>query len=213
MIKAEFRYSQSGYYGIVGKDKVGKVWLDFFKKTDLSRVVHKGNTSVCACLLTHKRNERAFLVDINLKEDVFFNTPDWEYLNSALIIYLGPIYQNKHDPLALLNQFLNKVKGPKIFFSPSLMYVKLGLKRLKPVLKNIDVLFVNRAEIESLTNLDPNNGSKFLRELGPKIVVCTLGSEGVLVTTTKEQFHLKAQVIKTVVDPTGAGDTFAAGFT
>src|SRR5258708_31004457 len=30
----------TGYYGIVGKDKVGKVWLDFFKKKDLSRALH-----------------------------------------------------------------------------------------------------------------------------------------------------------------------------
>jgi len=63
-----------------------------------------------------------------------------------------------------------------------------------------------------LTHQNPKSGSKKLLKYGPKIVVCTLAEKGALVTTSNDQFHSPRVDVAKIIDTTGAGDAFAAGF-
>ena len=108
---------------------------------------------------------------------------------------------------------VNKIHRPELAFTPSTTYVNYGLERLKPILNKTYVVFLNRKELELLVKSDDiRKGSKEVLKYGPKIVVCTLGSKGSVVITDKEYFEVKSIKIKKIVDSTGAGDTFAAGF-
>ena len=77
----------------------------------------------------------------------------------------------------------------------------------------VDCLIVNDSEIKQLTD-EPNlvRAAQKALELGPKVVVAKQGEYGASMFTADGVFALPAYPTGDVVDPTGAGDTFAGGF-
>ena len=70
----------------------------------------------------------------------------------------------------------------------------------------------NSIELEQLTGeKDPKKGAAFLLKKGVKIVAVKMGADGCYVTDGKEEHHIKPFKVQ-VVDTTGAGDAFCAGF-
>lgn len=88
----------------------------------------------------------------------------------------------------------------------------IGAQTFLDTIAGTDVLLPNRAEAEALTGEDdPRLAAEALLEIVPAVVI-TLGGEGVFVAERGERgVHLPAPRVR-VVDPTGAGDAFAAGF-
>jgi sugar/nucleoside kinase (ribokinase family) len=77
----------------------------------------------------------------------------------------------------------------------------------------VDCLMLNDAELRELTN-EPNlvRAARQVREWGPSVVVAKQGEYGAAMITDEGFFGLPAFPLETVVDPTGAGDSFAGGF-
>lgn len=200
------------YYGLVGKDKEGGYFLNNLRGVDKSHLIGGGKMSRCACLLSNNRRSRTFLSEVNTKDNDFFKNIDFAFLNTARFIHVAPFLLGSKKSLKKLESIFKKLNKPLISFSPSILYINYGLKLLKPLLKKTYILFLNEHELRKLTGKNAKNGSKYLLSYGPKIVVCTMGKKGVLVTTTKEQMFKKGGKIKKVIDTTGAGDSFAAGF-
>lgn len=80
---------------------------------------------------------------------------------------------------------------------------------LKDVLKISDILFGNHHEIDRILQKLQIN-IKELRELGPRIIVKTMGKNGSIIYGDRK-IKIKAKLTKTI-DPTGAGDSYRAGF-
>src|SRR5437867_1833875 len=81
------------------------------------------------------------------------------------------------------------------------------------VIARVDCLILNDEEIELLTGA-PNliaAAAEVLR-MGPSVVVAKQGKYGAALFTADDHFWVPAFPLQTVVDPTGAGDTFAGGF-
>jgi sugar/nucleoside kinase (ribokinase family) len=84
---------------------------------------------------------------------------------------------------------------------------------LLETMKAVDVVLLNDAELRMLTresNLPL--AARQIRQLGPRVVVAKLGSYGVAVFTGDGFFFVPGFPLESVVDPTGAGDSFAGGF-
>jgi sugar/nucleoside kinase (ribokinase family) len=77
----------------------------------------------------------------------------------------------------------------------------------------VDGLMLNDAEFRQLTR-EPNlvRAAAQVREWGPRVVVAKQGQYGAVMITDEGFFALPAYPLETVVDPTGAGDSFAGGF-
>jgi ribokinase len=70
----------------------------------------------------------------------------------------------------------------------------------------------NALELEQLTGeKDPRKGAEVILEMGVKIVVVKLGAKGCYITDGEEKVTVESFPVK-VVDTTGAGDAFNAGF-
>jgi sugar/nucleoside kinase (ribokinase family) len=84
---------------------------------------------------------------------------------------------------------------------------------LLQTMRAVDVVVLNDAEIRMLTH-DPNlaRGARQIRALGPRVVVAKQGSYGAAMFTEQGFFSVPGYPLETVVDPTGAGDSFAGGF-
>jgi len=86
-------------------------------------------------------------------------------------------------------------------------------KELLKVLKMVDIYVVNDEEARSLSG-EHNliKAGRKLRSMGPEMVLIKKGEHGAMLYSDKFIFPMPAYPVETVVDPTGAGDTFAGGF-
>lgn len=79
-------------------------------------------------------------------------------------------------------------------------------------IKKIDLLFVNASEAKQISGSnDLFRAGRYILKRGPRFVVIKLGASGVMVLGGPQPFLLPACPVKKVIDPTGAGDSFAAG--
>lgn len=84
---------------------------------------------------------------------------------------------------------------------------------LLSTLSGVDVLIIN--DSEALQLVDDHNlvrAAERILELGPRAVVVKRGAHGATLRTREAWFGIPSYPVATVVDPTGAGDTFAGGF-
>jgi sugar/nucleoside kinase (ribokinase family) len=93
------------------------------------------------------------------------------------------------------------------------LWIETARDALVDVIGRIDCLILNDAELRQLT-AQPNlvSAAREILGWGPSIVVAKQGEYGAALVTADSFFALPAYPLETVVDPTGAGDTFAGGF-
>ena len=84
---------------------------------------------------------------------------------------------------------------------------------LKSVISRVNVLMINDDEARQLSGESSlTNAAKEIHKLGPETVVIKKGEHGALMFENNKRFFAPAYLLDKVVDPTGAGDTFAGGF-
>jgi ribokinase len=102
----------------------------------------------------------------------------------------------------------------KLSFSPGMLCFKYELEDLVELIERSEVVFLSHRELKSLSikREDYEKGAELLLNIGAKIVCVTLGERGCYVTDSAGESHLIDAYPTDVVDTTGAGDAFAAGF-
>jgi sugar/nucleoside kinase (ribokinase family) len=93
------------------------------------------------------------------------------------------------------------------------LWIDIARDDLVQVIRRVDCLILNDAELRQLTR-KPSlvAAAREARSWGPSAVVAKQGEYGAALLTDDGFFALPAYPLETVVDPTGAGDTFAGGF-
>ncbi len=93
------------------------------------------------------------------------------------------------------------------------LWIETARDSLIDAISQVDCLLLNDAELRQLTQ-EPNlvRAARKIREWGPRVVVAKQGEYGAAMVTEEGFFGLPAFPLETVVDPTGAGDSFAGGF-
>lgn len=86
-------------------------------------------------------------------------------------------------------------------------------RELREVLKRVDVLLINDGEVRQLSG-EPNliKAGEAILGMGPEVVVVKKGEHGAFLLTENLTFFAPPYPLKEVIDPTGAGDSFAGGF-
>jgi sugar/nucleoside kinase (ribokinase family) len=118
------------------------------------------------------------------------------------------------DPTLQL-EVLAQVEKPLFVGMDSMnFWIDSKQSELLKVLKKVDIVFMNEAEAKMLTQTNNTiRAIKNVAELGPKYVVVKRGEYGSTLYSAKHGFyHVPALPVENVVDPTGAGDSFAGGF-
>lgn len=112
------------------------------------------------------------------------------------------------------NHILTQMHSPKLVGLDSMnLWIHNQKNKLVKLLKKVDIYVANDREARDLSGVDNLlAAAKALRSFGPKIIVIKKGEHGVLFYSDKFIFSLPAYPVDKVIDPTGAGDTFAGGF-
>ena len=92
-------------------------------------------------------------------------------------------------------------------------WMDIAMDNLKSVISRVNVLMINDDEARQLSGENSLiNAAKEIHKLGPETIVIKKGEHGALMFENNKKFFTPAYPLDKVVDPTGAGDTFAGGF-
>lgn len=119
---------------------------------------------------------------------------------------------NIHPALQL--KVIGQVKKPRVIAMDTMnFWITSALKDLKKVIAKVDILFLNHQEALMLSGQRKlATAVPALLKMGPKRLVVKMGELGAMTATAKTRFFVPAFPLPKIVDPTGAGDSFAGGF-
>lgn len=109
---------------------------------------------------------------------------------------------------------LNQVRKPRLVACDTMdFWIKGKPRELSKLLKKVDILVINEEETRMLGD-KPSllKSAQAVRKMGPKCLIVKQGEYGALLFTEAGVFASPALLLEKVVDPTGAGDSFAGGF-
>ena len=202
---------QSAIVSVVGDD-FPQEYLDLLtaKNIDISglEIVKGGKTFFWSGKYHNDLNSRDTLVtELNTLAD--FNPLVPNHFKDADVVMLGnlhPIVQS-----SVLNQM---DKQPKLVVLDTMnFWMDCALPELLDVIKRVDVITINDEEARQLSGeYSLVKAAAKIHTMGPKYVVIKKGEHGALLFHDKEVFFAPALPLEEVFDPTGAGDTFAGGF-
>ena len=195
---------------VVGEDFTDKDAAVFkVRKIDFTGVERvAGKSFFWAGKYSQNMNERTTLVtDLNVFATFNPKLPK-TYLDSRYI-FLGNI-----DP-TLQRSVLKQVHGkPKLVGLDTMNYWISGTNaELRETLKHVDILTINDDETRQLTS--EHNlllAAKHIFKMGPSTLIIKRGEHGAIMVHKNFLFSVPAYPLEQVIDPTGAGDTFAGGF-
>lgn len=108
-------------------------------------------------------------------------------------------------------KFLSLTQKPKFVGLDTMnLWINTALRDLKRLIKKVNMFILNDGEAKMLSGeRNAIAASRVIYKMGPKVVVIKKGEHGVYVYGGKFEFALPAFPIERVLDPTGAGDSFA----
>ena len=203
---------KTAFVGTVGNDETGKFFSDDLLKNGVEPRLNISNTpSGIAHAMISKDGERTFGTFLGASIEL---SPDHikpeTFKGYDLVHVEGYLVQNH----ALLEKILKTAKEQGLEVSLDLAsynVVEDNLDFLKEMVKKyVDIVFANEEEAKAFTGKEP---AEALDEIAGmvKIAVVKIGSEGSLVKSDGKVVKIEPQKVD-VVDTTGAGDLFAAGF-
>jgi sugar/nucleoside kinase (ribokinase family) len=109
---------------------------------------------------------------------------------------------------------LEQVRAPRFVAADTMnLWINIAREGLLDVLRRVDALFINDEEARELTGKRSIVlAAREIQAMGPAMVVIKRGEHGAMVFNDGDIFYAPAYPLERVVDPTGAGDTFAGGF-
>lgn len=138
-----------------------------------------------------------------------FNPQLPEHFKDSSFVFLANIAPE------LQLQVLEQVKAPKFVGMDTMnFWISIKKEKLLEVIRKVDLVLINEGEAKMLTGAqNAIAAAPLITAMGPRAIVIKRGEYGFAMYTKEEgYFILPAMPIPTVVDPTGAGDTFAGGF-
>lgn len=167
-------------------------------------------------IMNYKGERTVFVQNVEREHD--FQLEDV----STEMVYLTSLGNKWQDPYRKIVDFVKKQKACLVF-NPGSRQIHEGRETVNHVLKHTDILILNKEEGEHLTHGkdipdSPDNREYIvglmekLQKAGPKTIVMTNGRHGSYALDEKHEVYYKEMYPGEVVERTGAGDSFAAGF-
>ena len=210
-LSASLLNSKSSIISIVGGDFEYKN-LRLLKlkgiNTDSIEIVPKGKTFYWKGKYHKDWNKRDTLnTQLNVLAD--FNPAVSEENKKAEIIVLGNLHPDVQN--TVLDQV--NVSEKCIILDTMNFWMDNALAELMKVIKRVDIIIINDEEALQLSKKDTLfAAANEILSFGPKQIVIKKGEHGAMLFDESQFFTVPAFPVKKVIDPTGAGDTFAGGF-
>ena len=203
----------------VGADEAGKRILHYAEVNGLStadvKIESKLETAI-NIVLVDEAGERHFLTNPRSSlrrltaEDILPHVDEMAPLVSFASMFVSPLLT-----VPVMEKIFSRIKASRRTLAVDATSAKNGetLKDLTTLFSHVDYFFPNEAELATLTgSTDIDKNISDLLACGLKCAVVKRGGNGCIVARDDERWEIPACPTEKVVDTTGAGDCFAAGF-
>ncbi len=219
------------FCGTVGNDSEGEFILSSIRdKIDTSFIKKEGLSSICIVVLDKNNRDRALFV-VGPKGSNFHPIEKINISNLKLLHFSSLVQK---DGLVFQRKLAQKYGFDHIIsFDPGEIYAKKGINKLMNFLRMTDLIFLTERELKLLTGKNLRDAIKdlflvlgtekknFYKKTNFKISMPMIivkkgpkGAEAYYLSKPKviSKLKVKAYPVQTIIDNTGAGDSFAAGF-
>ena len=207
--------NEVGFIGKINDDELGQKYEDGLKKENINYFYSKKKgsspTGTCLILITPD-SERTMCTFLGTSAKINENDIDIQSIKKSEVTFLEGYLWDEGEPKSAFDKVIQN--SNKIAMSLSdLFCVERHKNQFFDLVKNkIDITFANEQEITSLINAKNfEEIVSFGKEIG-KILVITRGENGSLAINKNEVIECESKKNLKIIDLTGAGDLFAAGY-
>jgi sugar/nucleoside kinase (ribokinase family) len=211
---------RAGFIGQVAPDQLGEFYIHDLRAAGVEFTtppVDVGVPTARSMILVTPDGHRTMNTFLGAAQELAVEVLDEEQIRAAGILYLeGYLWDPETPRYAMVRAIeVARAAGRKVAFSLSdLFCVDRHRDGFQALIDGgrIDILFANEAELLALAGVPHLETA--VGAVGPKVetLVVTRGAAGALALRSGERVDVSAEPVEEVVDTTGAGDLFAAGF-
>jgi len=203
---------KTGFVGKIGDDFLGKILREDFVKegVNIDKIVLTKEVSTGLCYITvdpsGDRRMFAFSGAANILNP---SDLDPKYIQQCSLLYLASL---KNLDVLVAAAKIAEEKNIHVALNPGALIADQGYSKVKNLVEHVDIYISSKGEAYKLfQESDVYKLVDKILNIGIKKVALTLGSEGCLVADESNKILIKPYKVN-VVDTTGAGDAFTAGF-
>jgi len=207
--------SEAGFIGKISDDEFGAKYEEGLKIENVEYFYSKKRellpTGTCLILVTPD-SERTMCTFLGTAGKINENDINPDIVKKSEILFLEGYLWDEGEPKKAFNKAINNSNKVALSLSDQFCVERHKAHFLNLVKNKVDITFANEQEITSL--IDANNFNEvinFSKQLD-KLIVLTRGEKGAVSICGEEVIEINAKKNIKIVDLTGAGDLFAAGF-
>tara|TARA_B100000003_G_scaffold205766_1_gene219968 strand:- start:1475 stop:2311 length:837 start_codon:yes stop_codon:yes gene_type:complete len=204
-----------GFIGKVSDDEFGNKYEEGLKKENVEYIYSKKReslpTGTCLILVTPD-SERTMCTFLGTAGKINEKDINSDAIKQSEIIFLEGYLWDEGEPKKAFDKAINSANKVAMSLSDQFCVDRHKLHFLELVKNKLDITFANEQEITSL--IDARNFEEvinFSKELN-KLIVITRGEKGAIAIKGEKAVECDVQKNLNIIDLTGAGDLFAAGF-
>ena len=207
--------NKTGFIGKVSDDEFGSKYEEGLKKEKVEYLYSKKKeelpTGTCLILVTPD-SERTMCTFLGTAGKINENDINSDAINDSELIFLEGYLWDEGEPKKAFDKAISTAKKVAMSLSDQFCVDRHKPHFLNLVRNNLDITFANEQEIMSLIEAkDFEEVINFSKEL-KKLIIITRGEKGSIAIKGEEIYECGVQKNLKIVDLTGAGDLFAAGF-
>ena len=204
-----------GFIGKVNDDDLGQKYEDGLTKEKVQYFYNKKKevlpTGTCLILITPDA-ERTMVTFLGIAGKINEQDIDKKAVQESEIIFLEGYLWDKGEPKSAFDKAISLSNAKAMSLSDQFCVERHKIDFLHLVRNKLDITFANEQEIKSLINAKSfGDVIEFGKQLG-KILVVTRGGQGSVAIKNQKVVESQSKPNLEIVDLTGAGDLFAAGF-
>jgi sugar/nucleoside kinase (ribokinase family) len=209
-----------GFIGQVADDELGQIFAHDIRAAgvDFGTAVRPGEPTTARCLIfVTPDGQRTMNTFLGASQFLPASALDLDLIRDAAILYLEGYLWDPEEPRAAMRKAIDvaRAAGRKVAFTLSDIFcISRHGDDFRQLIADglIDILFANENELLALCQLEDFESA--LAHIHGKVptVVVTRSEKGAIVLAGSERVAVAAEPIAGLVDTTGAGDLFAAGF-
>ena len=209
----------TAFIGKVSNDEIGSKFIDGLKSENVTFACKAqsddSKSGRCIVMVTPDA-QRTMSTYLGISQKLNSGDINQDVIKNSSITYLEGYLWDLDDAQVAIKHATGYAKssGNLVAFSVSDVFC---IERFRDSFRsmidsNVDIVFANKEEIKSLYENDNIEEITKILSQQERIYAITMGEEGALIIKGDETYKIEAQKIENLVDTTGAGDLFAAGF-